>query len=108
MFNAIFMCIIDLAKYFISDIGKNCPASQIIDTENECKNSAADVLGLSFEWSLTDKGFPAGCYWKDTKAFFNTIIDPSQTNQKIFGNRGGVCVRTGKYRNIISEYLSLR
>ena len=105
LFNAIYMRIINLAGYFKNGIGENCPASQIIDTESECKNSA-DVLGLSFVGSFISIGYPAGCYWKDTKAFFNTIIDPSQTNQKIFGNRGGVCVRTGKYRNIISEYLS--
>ena len=97
------MCIVNLAGYFISGIGENCPASQIIDTESECKNSAADVLGLSYRWSVTDRDFPAGCYWKDTRAFFNIIIDPSQTNQDSFGNRGGVCVSTGKRKNIISE-----
>ena len=103
MCNAFFMCMIDLAKYFISHIGENCPASQIIDTESECKNSAADALGLSFVWSVNKIDYPAGCYWKDRQAFFNTITDPSQTNQESFDNRGGVCVRTGERKNIISE-----
>ena len=108
MFNAIYMRIINLAGYFKNGIGENCPASQIIDTESECKNSA-DVLGLSFVGSFISIGYPAGCYWKkDGHAFFNRIIDPSQTKQERFGNRGGVCVGTGKHKNIISESTSLR
>ena len=107
MLNAIFIRMIILAaEYFISGIGENCPASQIIDTENECKNSAADVLGLSFGGSVTSIFCPAGCHWEDMRVFFNRIIDPSQTNQQILqdrGEAGGVCVGTGKHKNIISE-----
>ena len=109
LFNAIYMRIINLAGYFKNGIGENCPASQIIDTESECKNSA-DVLGLSFVGSFISIGYPAGCYWKkDGHAFFNRIIDPSQTNQQILQDRreaGGVCVGTGKHKNIISESIS--
>ena len=108
MVNAIYIRIINLAEYFKNGIGENCPASQIIDTESECKNSAADVLGLSFVGSLTSIDYPAGCYWNNRIVFFNRIIDPSQTNQESFGNRGGVCVGTGKPKNIISELISLR
>ena len=106
MFNAFFICIINLAEYFKNGIGENCPASQIIDTEYECKNSAADVLGLSFGGGVTSIFCPAGCHWEDMRAFFNRIIDPSQTNQHILQDRreaGGVCVGTGKNKNIISE-----
>ena len=107
LFNAIYMRIINLAGYFKNGIGENCPASQIIDTESECKNSAADVLGLSFGGSITSIFQPAGCHWLDIRVFFNRIIDPSQTKQERFGNRGGVCVGTGKHKNIISESTSL-
>ena len=106
MFIAIFMRIINLAEYFTNGIGENCPASQIIDTENECKNSATDGLGLSFGGSLTSIFQPAGCHWQDIRTFFNRIIDPSQINQQIlqqWREAGGVCVGTVKRKNIISE-----
>ena len=105
MLNAIFIRIINLAEYFKNGIGENCPASQIIDTEDECKNSAADVLGLYFGGSFTSIFYPAGCHWEDIRAFFNRIIDPSQTNQQILQDRreaGGVCVGTGINKNITS------
>ena len=102
MFNAIFIRIIILAEYFKSGIGENCPASQIIGSEANC-NSAADVLGLSFSGSVRNIGYPAGCYWSGTSAFFNKIIDPSQTIQNSFGGRGGVCVVTDERKNIISK-----
>ena len=102
MFNAIFIRIIILAEYFKSGIGENCPASQIIGSDANC-NSAADVLGLSFAGRNTNKFRPAGCYWSGNWAYFNTIIDLSQTNKERFGNRGGVCVATGKRKNIISK-----
>ena len=103
MFNAIFIRIIGLAEYFKSSIGENCPTSQIIDTESECKNSAADFLGWSFGGSYSSTEYPAGCYWTVSRIHFNRVIDPSQTNQESFGNRGGVCRKTGKLKNIISE-----
>ena len=106
MFIVIFMRIINVAEYFKNGIGENCPTSQIINTESECKNSAADVLGLSFGGSITSIFQPAGFHWKDMRAFFNRIIDPSQTNQQILQDRreaGGICVGTGKRKNIIAE-----
>ena len=107
MFIAIFMRIINLAEYFTNGIGENCPATEIIDTESECKNSAADFLGWSFGGSYSSTEYPAGCYWTVSRIHFNRVIDPSQTNQESFGNRGGVCVRTGKRKNIMYEYISL-
>ena len=96
------MHIINLAGYFKNGIGENCPASQIIDQVANC-NSAADVLGLSFGGSLRNIRRPAGCYWFGTSAFFNKIIDTSQTIQNSFGGRGGVCGGTDKRKNIISK-----
>jgi len=80
------------AEYFKSSIGETCPTSQIIDTESECKNSAADVLGLLFGGSFASSYSPPGCYWVGTTAFFNTISDPSQINQENLSDFGGVCV----------------
>ena len=103
MFDAIFMRIIGLAEYFKSSIGENCPTSQIIDTESECKNSAADVLGLLFGGSFASMYSPPGCYWSGTTAFFNTISDPSQIDQDSLSNFGRVCVGRGKHKNITYE-----
>ena len=103
MFNAIFIRIINLAEYFKNGIGENCPASQIIDTESECKNSAADVLGLLFGGSFASMYSPPGCYWSGTTAFLNTISDPSQIDQDSLSNFGRVCVGRGKHKNITYE-----
>ena len=35
----------------------------------------------------------AGCHTTSKESMFNTIVEPSQTNPKIFGGRGGVCVK---------------
>ena len=33
---------------------------------------------------------------------FNSIVEPSQTNPKIFGGRGGVCVK-GSFQHVIEK-----
>ena len=81
-----------LAVYFKSNIGKNCQADQIIDTEDTCK-VAANVLGLSYVRVRPNSNSycPAGCYWPSSNsdvAFFNLLTDPSETDPEHFGVKG--------------------
>ena len=96
--NYTFIRIIYLAVYFKSNIGKNCQADQIIDTEDICK-VAANVLGLSYVRVRPNSNSycPAGCHWPSSNsdvAFFNRLTDPSETDPEHFGVKGGLCKRT--------------
>ena len=96
--NYTFIRIIYLALYFKSNIGENCQADQIIDTEDTCK-VAANVLGLSYVRVRPNSNSycPAGCHWPSSNsdvAFFNVLTDPSETYPEHFGVKGGLCKRT--------------
>lgn len=86
------------ALYFKSNIGENCQADQIIDTEDTCK-VAANVLGLSYVRVRPNSNSycPAGCHWPSSNsdvAFFNLLTDPFETYPQHFGVKGGLCKRT--------------
>ena len=99
LFFIIFVHILNLGIYFKSGIGENCPDDQIIDTQNSCKDAAAD-LGLSYGFSLYSKSIPAGCYWQSKESVnFNPLIVSSETIPSQFGPRGGLCMRSRKRIN---------
>ena len=55
---------------------------------------------MTYLKSVNSQVDPAGCYWNHERmAIYNQIANPSQTNPKEFGIRGGVCMRYGKYQN---------
>ena len=93
-----------LGDYFKSEIvqgvGRNCPANQIIDTENKCKDAVKkwENLGEMFYMGpSTSKEFPAGCYHKGAYGHFNKITDPTKTNPYNFYGIGGLCMEIGKH-----------
>ena len=65
----------------------------------ECK-AASVVLGLPYGETETAGNDlvsrPAGCYWKNKKLYFNTVVDIFHTSPESFGARGGVCFK-GKF-----------
>ena len=94
---------INVDVYFMADTSDNCPRiNTIIDKETECKD-AASHLGLSYVSNTHSTQRPAGCFWHfpitppERKVYFNDIIDPSQTDNNGFGQRGGICTTRGKH-----------
>ena len=89
-------------EFVLANEGLNCPPSNILRTEAECKEASIE-LSLTYGFSNPDVHRPVGCYWQLTQkglnpnwvkeSFFNAILDPS--NVKVHGKTGGVCKQVG-------------
>ena len=93
--------IFNLEKYYKSDMGSNCPAQHIIKSEYPCTMALFQFYPLAgYNGAITDTRYPAGCSWDWRGDFtFNSIIDPSQTEQEFFRDKGGLCMNQGKLEN---------
>ena len=78
------------AVFWKSGTGENCPQGNVVTKETICQLAALQ-LGLEYRHDTNRVECPAGCYWSSNKAYFNVVVDPSNTNTGAFGNRGGVC-----------------
>ena len=90
-------------QYYKVQTGENCPAEKVIASKRKCKD-ALDIWQLKHHnLDVNDTARPAGCYWKsDGDGFFNNVLDPSSTNRKAFGDRGGLCNVNGKnHKNVL-------
>ena len=78
-------------------MGINCPKADTIINSATCV-TALQSRGISLDnLNVNSNDRPAGCYRiKNGKGFYNSIVDPSLTDPSKFGNRGGICMRTGK------------
>merc|ERR1712228_165703 len=63
--------------YLMAENGANCPCTNVITTESECK-AAANQIQKSYEASTSLQYLPAGCFvsLKANEIWFNTITDP--------------------------------
>ena len=75
---------------------QNCAYDEVIILETECR-VASERLGLSFQWALNTKRYPAGCCYntKNQETFFNEKIDIATTTPGYYGYYAGVCKKTG-------------
>ena len=78
---------------YLNTLGINCPSDQVVPTIDECR-AAAVALKFTFMKKNTNIERPAGCYYHkdhgDTRFYFNTIVDPSST-ENINTRFKGVC-----------------
>ena len=86
-------------KYYLGDLGADCPLNQAVSSAEECR-AAAGQLEYSYD-NITsrDEKRPLGCYYwsiNDSKKFvyFNTMVDSSDI-RPINSNSGGVCTSVG-------------
>ena len=79
------------------ELGHNCRMDTIITSRDTCENALQSLELTPLNLDVNKNNRPAGCYWKsDGNGFFNNVVDPSLTNTKFFGERGGVCSTMGK------------
>ena len=90
-------------KYFIAAtfrvqrIGTNCPKAATIIYSATCVKALQSLGKILDNLNVNRNDRPAGCYRiKNGKGFYNSIVDPSLTDPSKFGNRGGICMKTGK------------
>ena len=74
--------------------GRNCPNTEIITTEEGCKQAAKE-LGLSYSGVVDAASYAAGCFSIQEGVFFNKLVDPSSTYPERFLFSGGVCLNLG-------------
>ena len=86
--------------YNIVEFGLNCAPDAIIENKDTCED-ALNEFGISVANLYVNTTVrPAGCYWKsNNKGFFNSVVNTTLTEPSLFGERGGVCRRTGSGRN---------
>lgn len=68
---------------------QNCKMPFVITNNDTCK-SAADFFGLTYKGNFTSDTRPAGCWYQNSDAYFNSIIDPSNTTLER-PNDGALC-----------------
>ena len=79
------------------ELGHNCDMDTIITSRDTCENALQSLELTPLNLDVNSNYLPAGCYWKsDNNGYFNNVVDPSLTNTKFFGERGGVCSTMGK------------
>ena len=70
-------------------MNEDCPTNNIITTENECRQAAAQQTG-AFKGGVAYRyNRPAGCYRHHGKTIFSSNINPSSTNPT--DNSAGLC-----------------
>ena len=80
-------------KYFLADVGTNCPTGTIILSDSEC-DMASNLLGLTYGGPLgsSQTHRPAGCFfWYHGSAYLNNLGDASATFPEHFEVGGGIC-----------------
>ena len=77
--------------YILAGNNGNCPTDSVIKTANECK-VASSTMGLAYGYIIDNKSDrPAGCYKFGAYAYFNSKINPGETNPPFAGSRSGIC-----------------
>ena len=76
--------------YFKTSTGNNCPLGHVIVAVDDCKH-AANRLGMNYDFATSSRSFPAGCFFDTTFIYFNSEINPSNTDPSF--TYGAICTR---------------
>ena len=83
-------------EFYLGIGGRDCIEDEVVTKKSDCRY-AAKVLNKEYKKESEDPHYdrPAGCYYLTLSddVHYNTILDPSGTNDLLYSSKG-VCVRS--------------